>query len=118
MYYKIYTTITLVSKLNIFSLNLYYVSRISVYPIYLGAVRLNLPENTTYKVVLEEDGTEVDDDEYFQFLSNNTIFLLLAEDEQWTPDDQQGVLMIINSNKLCLKSDYLPGWCDKEITLI
>ena len=34
-------------------------------------------------LVLEEDGTEVDEEEYFQFIEENTVFLLLREREKW-----------------------------------
>ena len=34
---------------------------------------------------MEEDGTEVDDEEYFQCLESGTVFLLLREDEKWKP---------------------------------
>ena len=36
-------------------------------------------------VVLEEDGTEVDDEDYFQLLKPNTTFILLRPHEVWRP---------------------------------
>ena len=36
-------------------------------------------------VVLEEDGTEVDDDDYFQTLEPNTCLMLLYSGERWSP---------------------------------
>ena len=36
-------------------------------------------------VVLEEDGTEVDDDDYFQTLEPNTRLMLLYSGERWSP---------------------------------
>ncbi len=37
------------------------------------------------KVVLECDGTEVEDDTYFQAAEKDTIFLLLKSGEHWLP---------------------------------
>lgn len=37
------------------------------------------------RVVLENDGTEVEDEQYFQSAERDTIFLLLRDDEQWLP---------------------------------
>ena len=34
---------------------------------------------------MEDDGTEVDDEEYFQCLESGTVFLLLRGDEKWKP---------------------------------
>ena len=34
--------------------------------------------------VLEADGTEVDEDDYFRFLEDHTTFILLRETDQWT----------------------------------
>ena len=36
-------------------------------------------------LVLEEDGTEVDDEEYFQTIEDNTTFMLLLKDDIWSP---------------------------------
>jgi len=36
-------------------------------------------------LVLEEDGTEVDDEEYFQTLPDNTMFMLLFIQDIWSP---------------------------------
>ena len=35
--------------------------------------------------VLEEDGTEVEEDDYFQTLENNTTLMLLYAGERWSP---------------------------------
>jgi hypothetical protein len=37
------------------------------------------------RVVLEADGTHVDDPEYFSSLPENTVFLLLRQGEHWYP---------------------------------
>ena len=36
-------------------------------------------------VVLEEDGTEVDEEEYFQTLPENTLLILLHSGDKWSP---------------------------------
>lgn len=36
-------------------------------------------------LVLEEDGTVVDTEDFFQSLGNNTHFMLLKRGQQWTP---------------------------------
>ena len=37
------------------------------------------------RLVLESDGTEVEEDEYFQTALKDTVFMLLREDERWLP---------------------------------
>lgn len=37
------------------------------------------------RVVLEEDGTEIEDDSYFQTAEQDTVFLLLRASEKWLP---------------------------------
>ncbi|XP_046670842.1 DNA fragmentation factor subunit alpha-like [Homalodisca vitripennis] len=39
----------------------------------------------TVKVVLEQDGTEVDEEDYFSTLERNTSLMLLAPNEKWGP---------------------------------
>lgn len=46
---------------------------------------MGLSPNQQLRVVLEEDGTEVDEEDYFSFLPGNTIFLFLQNDEQNLP---------------------------------
>jgi len=43
---------------------------------------LNYPSETKVYVVLEEDGTEVDEEEYFQTLPENTLLMLLNVGER------------------------------------
>jgi hypothetical protein len=43
------------------------------------------------RVVLETDGTEVDDREYFQTLPENSIFLFLRSGEIWRPEGTDAV---------------------------
>ena len=37
------------------------------------------------RIVLESDGTQVEDGEYFQTLTENTIFIILRPGEVWAP---------------------------------
>lgn len=37
------------------------------------------------KVVLEQDGTEVDEEDYFSTLERNTSLMLLKTNEKWGP---------------------------------
>ena len=37
------------------------------------------------KVVLEQDGTEVDEEEYFCTLERNTSLMLLGPNDKWAP---------------------------------
>ena len=47
--------------------------------------KLQYPYSKDVQVVLEEDGTEVDDDEYFQTLDPNTTLMLLYQEDRWSP---------------------------------
>ncbi|XP_012280681.1 DNA fragmentation factor subunit alpha [Orussus abietinus] len=46
--------------------------------------RLSLPPDVDITVVLEQDGTEVDDEEYFATLERNTSLMVLHGDQKWT----------------------------------
>ena len=39
--------------------------------------------------MIEEDGTEVDEEEYFQTIKDNTMLMLLFKDDIWTPYGQR-----------------------------
>ena len=47
-------------------------------------VKLDKSDKTDCVLVLEEDGTEVEDEEYFQTVPNNTLFMLVYKEETWT----------------------------------
>jgi hypothetical protein len=51
----------------------------------LGKEKLGVPQNENVSLVLESDGTQVEDGEYFKTLGNNTILLLLRHGERWLP---------------------------------
>ena len=50
-----------------------------------SAEKLGYDNVSELKVVLESDGTEVEDDTYFQTAEKDTIFLLLKSGERWLP---------------------------------
>ncbi|CAE1322973.1 DFFA [Acanthosepion pharaonis] len=55
-----------------------------------GKLKLGLTDEAEIRLVLETDGTDVDDEDYFSLLPNDTVFVLLESDEQWhfaTPGD-------------------------------
>ncbi|XP_063225373.1 DNA fragmentation factor subunit alpha-like isoform X2 [Bacillus rossius redtenbacheri] len=47
--------------------------------------KLGLPKEALVRVVLEQDGTEVDDDEYFSTMEKNTSLMVLVGDQRWLP---------------------------------
>lgn len=49
--------------------------------LYLAQKKLNI--NDPIKVVLESDGTEIDEDDYFETLEKNTLIMILKSDEKW-----------------------------------
>lgn len=61
-----------------------------------GKEKLGVPSVENVSLVLESDGTQVEDGEYFKTLSNNTILLLLRNGERWCPT---GVDIIRAGNK-------------------
>jgi len=47
--------------------------------------KLGYDKDKQLLAVLEEDGTEVEEDDYFQTLENNTTLMLLYAGERWSP---------------------------------
>ncbi|KDR23385.1 DNA fragmentation factor subunit alpha-like isoform X1 [Zootermopsis nevadensis] len=47
--------------------------------------KMDLPRDIPVKIVLEQDGTEVDDDEYFSTMERNTTLMILINDQKWLP---------------------------------
>lgn len=52
---------------------------------FVGKEKLNIAQNESVRLVLENDGTQIEDPEYFKTLPNNTTVLLLRNDEYWYP---------------------------------
>ena len=50
-----------------------------------GKAKLNYAVDKKVYVVLEEDGTKVDEEEYFQTLPANTLLMLLYVGDRWSP---------------------------------
>lgn len=42
-------------------------------------------------MVLEDDGTEVEDEDYFPFMPADTVLMFLAGDKKWTPREDMGI---------------------------
>ncbi|XP_054990809.1 cell death activator CIDE-3 isoform X2 [Sorex araneus] len=52
----------------------------------LGKVRdTELPASKPFSLVLEEDGTTVETEEYFQALADDTVFMVLQKGQKWQP---------------------------------
>ena len=57
----------------------------------LGRDTLGYGEDEEVYAVLEDDGTEVDEDEYFQLLPQYTRMIVMQSQESWSPiDSMQG----------------------------
>ncbi|XP_050427886.1 DNA fragmentation factor subunit alpha-like [Adelges cooleyi] len=80
------------------------------------------------KVVLELDGTEVDENDYFDTLEKNTLFMILKKDEKWSPyssiniqlskddvDGKQSINCLIDRLKSDSGQIALLGGCDLEL---
>uniref|UniRef100_G3MPA6 CIDE-N domain-containing protein n=1 Tax=Amblyomma maculatum TaxID=34609 RepID=G3MPA6_AMBMU len=50
-----------------------------------GAAKLGYTNPFDLKIVLETDGTEVEDENYFQRAERDTVFLMLQPNEKWLP---------------------------------
>lgn len=78
-----------------------------------GKEKLGIPAVEPVRLVLESDGTQVEDGEYFRTLPNNTVILILRQGERWYP---VGVDVIKTGNLLfliitclcrCISSDLI-----------
>jgi len=50
-----------------------------------GKHKLGYPVDKSLQLVLEEDGTEVEDEDYFSTLPPNTTLMLLFSEDRWSP---------------------------------
>ena len=48
-------------------------------------IKLEIPSSNSVRVVLEQDGTEIDDNDYFNTLDPDTSLMVLRHHEMWTP---------------------------------
>ena len=51
----------------------------------LGRVFLGLNKHEEVYAVLEDDGTEVDEEEYFLLLPEDTVLMILSSEQLWSP---------------------------------
>jgi len=51
----------------------------------LAKEKMNIPNNESIRLVLECDGTQVEDGEYFRTLPYNTVIMVLRNDQKWYP---------------------------------
>lgn len=51
--------------------------------------RLGLEGDSAVTLVLEQDGTEIDEEDYFQSLQCNTAFILLDRNQTWIPPNHR-----------------------------
>ncbi|XP_071805767.1 uncharacterized protein [Asterias amurensis] len=47
-------------------------------------IQAKFPSPRDFKIVLEEDCTRIDDEDYFKTLPDNTVLMVVTEGEQWT----------------------------------
>lgn len=52
---------------------------------WLGKEKLSVAASEPVRLVLESDGTQVEDGEYWRTLPPNTVLLLLRQGERWYP---------------------------------
>lgn len=50
-----------------------------------GKQKFNYPDNQEVELVLDEDGTEIDDDDYLLSLPDNTTLVILHKGDRWSP---------------------------------
>lgn len=50
-----------------------------------ACTKLNISPETPIRVALEQDGTEVEDEDYFSTLERNTALMILINDQKWLP---------------------------------
>ena len=52
---------------------------------FAGKLKLNYKKSEKILVVLESDGTIVEEEEYFQHIDSDITFVLLRQNEEWIP---------------------------------
>uniref|UniRef100_A0A8D8SJS4 Cell death activator CIDE-B n=1 Tax=Cacopsylla melanoneura TaxID=428564 RepID=A0A8D8SJS4_9HEMI len=65
----------------------------------MNRARLKLGMSNVVKVVLDLDGTEVDEEEYFSTLERNTSLMILSNNDKWTPSDDNATTLTIERNE-------------------
>ena len=64
--------------------------------------------DTAVVAVLEEDGTEVDEDDYFQTLDPNTCLMLLHAGDRWSPFSAVALGMSYLGQSIIIPAYHLP----------
>jgi len=77
-----------------------------------GKDKLGVPASEPVRVVLECDGTQIEDGEYFRTLANNTVLLLLRQGERWYPTGVDVIKAGGSNNMLSKARDQ---YCSREI---
>lgn len=62
-----------------------------------GREKLCVSVSEPVRIVLESDGTQVEDGEYFQTLPENTIFIVLRPGEAWAPAGEDIVTQVVST---------------------
>jgi len=62
-----------------------------------GREKLSVSIGEPLRIVLESDGTQVEDGEYFQTLPENTIFIVLRPGENWAPAGEDIVSQVVST---------------------
>ena len=79
----------------------------------LEDLKNKLQGTSTVRVVLEEDGTEIDNEEYFSFLADNSRLIMLSSDSEWTPQHScktgQDYLKSVNDDMTILEECRAEG---------
>ncbi|BFZ08755.1 hypothetical protein BsWGS_11794 [Bradybaena similaris] len=70
-----------------------------------GCCKLGLSPTPQPRVVLEEDGTEVDEDEYLSLLPTNTAFMFLQNKQRWSYPDWIAPEARYETNAASVKTD-------------
>ncbi|XP_026288160.1 uncharacterized protein LOC113213347 isoform X1 [Frankliniella occidentalis] len=71
--------------------------------------KLEVNQNAVVKIVLDIDGTEVDDEEYFETLESNTVLMLLIDSQRW---------LMHGKPRGCIILDETDGRCGQARQLV
>lgn len=55
-----------------------------------ACAKFNIIPGTPVRVALDQDGTEVEDEDYFSTLERNTTLMILVGDQKWLPPGKCG----------------------------
>ncbi|XP_050528352.1 uncharacterized protein LOC126898399 isoform X2 [Daktulosphaira vitifoliae] len=81
-----------------------------------GKRKLNVADATPVRLVLETDGTHVEDDEYLEGLPDHSVVLLLKDDEFWLPGPVPPPITAIPKIVCDTVGALLRRWCHDHLT--